>query len=311
MSYLLDALNQSQTSGISAEQYDLQAEQLKQQKILASYRRLTFIFGGALIVVFTVAAGFFVGKWLQTASAEQAIPLDKKPVEIVTEKDTLRSTDSKLTAPKPKSNTLDIVQGQVVYVQTANGIQPMLLTPQGQYMPMAVNLQSDAHQEKQQPVIEAEKQGEKNKKTSSAELDMRKYKVLGKPLNEEKYVEHITDSPEPSNVSNTLENAFAEAVKNTEEANDYEVTQGTYRSSRVQPIELLPDGLQALLPPIKYQAHIYSSTVAKRWIKLNGVELHEGDKIGQLKLLEITPEQSVLDLDGYEFSLKALQDWSK
>ena len=311
MSYLLDALNQSQTSGISAEQYDLQAEQLKQQKILASYRRLTFIFGGALIVVFTVAAGFFVGKWLQTASAEQAIPLDKKPVEIVTEKDTLRSTDSKLTAPKPKSNTLDIVQGQVVYVQTANGIQPMLLTPQGQYMPMAVNLQSDAHQEKQQPVIEAEKQGEKNKKTSSAELDMSKYKVLGKPLNEEKYVEHITDSPEPSNVSNTLENAFAEAVKNTEEANDYEVTQGTYRSSRVQPIELLPDGLQALLPPIKYQAHIYSSTVAKRWIKLNGVELHEGDKIGQLKLLEITPEQSVLDLDGYEFSLKALQDWSK
>ena len=29
----------------------------------------------------------------------------------------------------------------------------------------------------------------------------------------------------------------------------------------------------------------------------------------RLQYREITPEQSVLDFDGYEFSLKALQDW--
>ena len=44
-------------------------------------------------------------------------------------------------------------------------------------------------------------------------------------------------------------------------------------------------------------------------IKLNGRELFEGDSIGALTVREITPEQSVLDFDGYEFSLKALQDW--
>ena len=72
---------------------------------------------------------------------------------------------------------------------------------------------------------------------------------------------------------------------------------------------MLPDGLQSMLPSIKYQAHIYSSSADKRWIKLNGRELHEGERIGALTVIEITPEQSVLDFDGYEFSLKALQDW--
>lgn len=60
-----------------------------------------------------------------------------------------------------------------------------------------------------------------------------------------------------------------------------------------------------MLPSIKYQAHIYSSSADKRWIKLNGRELHEGESIGALMVKEITPEQSVIDFDGYEFSLKS------
>ncbi|MFM9500479.1 general secretion pathway protein GspB [Streptomyces galilaeus] len=56
---------------------------------------------------------------------------------------------------------------------------------------------------------------------------------------------------------------------------------------------------------------MYSSSVEKRWIKLNNRELYEGDSFGDFEVLEITPEQSVLSFDGYEFSLKALQDWSE
>ena len=104
-------------------------------------------------------------------------------------------------------------------------------------------------------------------------------------------------------------NAFAQAIQDVEKNQDYEVTQASKTSSRVEPVELLPDGLQSMLPSIKYQAHIYSSSADKRWIKLNGRELHEGERIGALTVREITPEQSVLDFDGYEFSLKALQDW--
>ena len=41
MSYLLDALKQSQQSDMSAEQYDLQSEQLKQQRALTRYRTIS------------------------------------------------------------------------------------------------------------------------------------------------------------------------------------------------------------------------------------------------------------------------------
>ena len=147
-----------------------------------------------------------------------------------------------------------------------------------------------------------------NQNTASAQLDMSKYKVLGKPINGSTQSQQTSD-PELDAVPTTLKNAFAQAIQDVEKNQDYEVTQASKTSSRVEPVELLPDGLQSMLPSIKYQAHIYSSSADKRWIKLNGRELHEGESIGALTVTEITPEQSVLDFDGYEFSLKALQDW--
>jgi general secretion pathway protein B len=195
----------------------------------------------------------------------------------------------------------------------------MLLTPQGQYLPMSVNQasQGQAHNFSAQNNVSSSFQSPSNqpksvptqptKRTLSAD-ELSKYKVLGKPLNQ-----NVPAQPESTaeldTVPDTLKNAFAQAVNDTETTADYEVTQGSRHASRVQPVELLPDGLQSMLPSIKYQAHIYSSTADKRWIKLNGRELYEGESIGALRVLEIAPDQSVLDFDGYEFSLKALQDW--
>jgi len=195
----------------------------------------------------------------------------------------------------------------------------MLLTTQGQYLPMSVNQasQGQAHNFSAQNNVPSSFQSQSNqpksvptqatKRTLSAD-ELSKYKVLGKPLNQ-----NVPAQPESTaeldTVPDTLKNAFAQAVNDTETTADYEVTQGSRHSSRVQPVELLPDGLQSMLPSIKYQAHIYSSTADKRWIKLNGRELYEGESIGALRVLEIAPDQSVLDFDGYEFSLKALQDW--
>ena len=65
MSYLLDALKQSQQSDMSAEQYDLQSEQLKQQQALKRYRRLALVFGTSLAAFIAVAGGFTTGKWFQ------------------------------------------------------------------------------------------------------------------------------------------------------------------------------------------------------------------------------------------------------
>lgn len=115
--------------------------------------------------------------------------------------------------------------------------------------------------------------------------------------------------PELDNVSDELKEAFAQAVSDTEGNNSGEVIATSKDSAKAAPIELLPAGLQNSIPRLRYQAHIYATEADKRWIKLNNRELYEGDSIGALQLLEITPEQALFNFDGYEFTLKAMQDW--
>jgi len=343
MSYLLDALKQSQQSDMSAEQYDLQSEQLKQQQALKRYRRLVLVFGTSLAAFIAVAGGFTAGKWFQSTTllnaaepavikvveSEKSSPnKDVKEEDVEAEKQQVAKLEPAKVAP---TNTATI-EGQLVHVQTPNGVQQMLLTPNGQYIPMPSSPVASAagyNQQSMQQVMPVQNYNQpafnpqsnynpnnaqntavfgQNKNTASAQLDMSKYKVLGKPINGSTQSQQ-TDDPELDGVPTTLKNAFAQAIQDVEKNQDYEVTQASKTSSRVEPVELLPDGLQSMLPNIKYQAHIYSSSADKRWIKLNGRELHEGESIGALTVTEITPEQSVLDFDGYEFSLKALQDW--
>ncbi|NWL15623.1 general secretion pathway protein GspB [Pseudoalteromonas sp. Scap03] len=334
MSYLLDALKQSKHDTMSAEQYDLQAQQLKQQRQLMTYRRISFLLAGSLLATGILASGFFVGKWAQ----QENVTVKNEPVQNdlsqkesgVVEKPTTnaeevqRTVAQTVTTPQAPivtaapNNSVPLA-GQLVYVQTPTGVQQMLLTPQGQYLPMSVNqasqgqtqnfsTQNNASSSFQSPSSQPQSVPTQSAKRTLTADELSKYKVLGKPLNQ-----NVPAQPESNDeldtVPDTLKNAFAQAVNSTETTADYEVTQGSRLSSRVQPVELLPDGLQSMLPSIKYQAHIYSSAADKRWIKLNGRELYEGESIGALKLLEIAPDQSVLDFDGYEFSLKALQDW--
>jgi len=280
-----------------------------------------------------LACGFFVGKWAQ----QENVTVKNEPVQNdlsqkesgVVEKPTSaeevqRTVAQTVTTPQvpivtaAPNNSVPLA-GQLVYVQTPTGVQQMLLTPQGQYLPMSVNqasqgqtqnfsTQNNASSSFQSPSSQPQSVPTQPAKRTLTADELSKYKVLGKPLNQ-----NVPAQPELNDeldtVPDTLKNAFAQAVNSTETTADYEVTQGSRLSSRVQPVELLPDGLQSMLPSIKYQAHIYSSAADKRWIKLNGRELYEGESIGALKVLEIAPDQSVLDFDGYEFSLKALQDW--
>ena len=111
-------------------------------------------------------------------------------------------------------------------------------------------------------------------------------------------------------VSDELKRKFADAVAATQNSdNEDTVTTASRASSLAEPIELLPDAIQSRIPKLVYQAHIYATEQSKRWIKMNGYELYEGDTIGRMRVVEITPEQSILSIDGYEFSLQAMQDW--
>lgn len=324
MSYLLDALKQSEQHD-EASAHDRNAEQLKQQQELQRYRFIAISLGLLVAFLLTLMAGFSIGKWLQTnyltapeqvatTVDEQAVePAEKAPATVEPEQSTPAPVASTQPIPQqqfvqpqqyqqaagqyqwvqvPVNNMPTYPQGQPMLVQTPNGYQQVYTTPP--HNPNTMQMQPSIN-------------------NSASNIDMSKYKVLGKPMGEPareqaKPAATVSDE-ELETVPTALKDAFARAIEDTQDTRPHQVTQGTKNSSYAQPIELLPDALLALIPDIKYQAHIYSSSPDKRWVKLNNRELYEGDSVGDLRVLEITPEQTVLSFDDYEFSLKALQDW--
>jgi len=340
MSYLLDALKQSEHHD-EASAYDQSAQQLKQQQELKRYRFIAMSLGIVLALALTLIGGFALGKWLQSeknsvdnikaqvsveaqgdtsvikepsvdvideptdnstveqaASSAQGLQVNQPAQQMMVPSSNPNQTQQYQWVQVPVNSVPAYPQSQPMLIQTPNGYQQVYnVPPVPQYQVMA----------SQQPQF-AQPTGIN---TNSSNVDLSKYKVLGKPISEPNTVTKpttVTDD-ELNAVPSELKNAFARAIQDTEQTQTHQVTQGTKNSSYAQPIELLPDGLLAILPNIKYQAHIYSSSVEKRWIKLNNRELYEGDSFGDFEVLEITPEQSVLSFDGYEFSLKALQDW--
>ncbi len=80
--------------------------------------------------------------------------------------------------------------------------------------------------------------------------------------------------------------------------------------TNVIPIGLLPSTVQHQLPKMNFNQHIYSSTPAKRWVKVNGNERHQGDVIAPgVKLVKIEARDVILAFDGYQFSMPALSEW--
>ncbi|ESP91712.1 general secretion pathway protein GspB [Pseudoalteromonas luteoviolacea] len=120
---------------------------------------------------------------------------------------------------------------------------------------------------------------------------------------------------ELAGVSDELKQAFAAAVEETRPAftvnsgDEEDVVSSSRDTAHATPVELLPPKLQNSIPSLRYQAHIYATEPEKRWIKLNNRELYEGDNLGALTIVEITPEQALFDFDGIEFTLNAMQDW--
>ena len=345
MSYLLDALKQSEQHD-EASAHDRNAEQLKQQQELQRYRFIAISLGLLVAFLLTLMAGFSIGKWLQTnhlnAPEQVATNVDEQAVEAVAKapatvepaqstpaqsnpvQTDLAQVNPTQTNPAQVASTQPIPQQQFVqpqqYQQAAGQYQwvqvpvnnmptypqgqPMLVqTPNGYQQVYAAPPQYNPNTMQMQPTIN----------NSASNIDMSKYKVLGKPMGEPareqtKPAATVSDE-ELETVPTALKDAFARAIEDTQDTKPHQITQGTKNSSYAEPIELLPDALLAIIPDIKYQAHIYSSSPDKRWVKLNNRELYEGDSIGDLRVLEITPEQTVLSFDDYEFSLKALQDW--
>ena len=77
------------------------------------------------------------------------------------------------------------------------------------------------------------------------------------------------------------------------------------------PLADLPSALSALVPPLRYSSHVYSSTASNRIVTLNGRDFHEGDEVAPgVKLLQIQADYSIFRVGNQSFSLASLTDWN-
>jgi len=77
-----------------------------------------------------------------------------------------------------------------------------------------------------------------------------------------------------------------------------------------QALVYFPQWYQDLVPPLQFSSHIYSSDRAERWVKVNRQVVKEGELINaDLRLVQVTPEQVIIEMQQRQFTLPALTDW--
>lgn len=109
-------------------------------------------------------------------------------------------------------------------------------------------------------------------------------------------------------VSDELRDKFSEALKATEHGNG----QSTVRShtAPAQDISMLDASLLRQIPPLRFDAHVYATSAAQRWVKVNGKTLQEGQWVtADIRIREITPQYVLLQLGTQLFSMSALSEW--
>ncbi|WP_052704145.1 general secretion pathway protein GspB [Vibrio nigripulchritudo] len=64
------------------------------------------------------------------------------------------------------------------------------------------------------------------------------------------------------------------------------------------------------LPALNLQTHMYASSSDRRWVKVNGQEVKEGDWVDErVKIESITPRTVVVDFEGEKIEIPALYEW--
>ncbi|SEI10225.1 Type II secretion system protein B [Rheinheimera pacifica] len=114
--------------------------------------------------------------------------------------------------------------------------------------------------------------------------------------------------PEPE-ISGELRDKFASALKATENTRANNTTLRSHNAPATD-IHSLDAQLQQQIPPLRFDAHVYATSVSQRWVKVNGKTLQEGQWVtADIRIKEITPQYVLLELGTQLFSVAALTEW--
>ena len=110
-------------------------------------------------------------------------------------------------------------------------------------------------------------------------------------------------------VSDELRDKFSQALKATEQPARNNTTIRTH-DAPAQDISTLDRQLLSQIPPLRFDAHVYATSAAQRWVKVNGKTLQEGQWVtADIRIREITPQYVLLELGNQLFSMAALTEW--
>ncbi|MFA1567969.1 general secretion pathway protein GspB [Vibrio tasmaniensis 1F-187] len=80
--------------------------------------------------------------------------------------------------------------------------------------------------------------------------------------------------------------------------------------SQVIGLEKHGNRLSGVLPKLDLQTHMYSSSETKRWVKVNGHEVAQGEWIERgIQLLEIKPQSVIIEFNQQKIEIPALYEW--
>lgn len=115
--------------------------------------------------------------------------------------------------------------------------------------------------------------------------------------------------PEPE-IPAELRERFASALAQSAESTTVPRSTLTTHSAPAVDIGSLDATLQRQLPRLKFEAHVFATQPAQRWVKVNGKSLQEGQWItADVRLREITPQYVLLEYGQQLFSMRALSEW--
>ncbi|GGB05639.1 general secretion pathway protein GspB [Agarivorans gilvus] len=122
----------------------------------------------------------------------------------------------------------------------------------------------------------------------------------------------VTNSPSANKSASqqgNLEQRFAAAVQATETLS-WEEQNDVTRYDDAPLIGALDPSIQALVPAITFNSHVFSSDPSRRYVTLNNQEFAEGDFVNaNIELVAIRMDDIVLRVAGSLCRLNALSDW--
>lgn len=87
-------------------------------------------------------------------------------------------------------------------------------------------------------------------------------------------------------------------------------TTSTYANPEPTPVSSLPSAQRARFPTLEFSTHVYADDADLRAVVVNGTRLEQGDRLGNMRLEEITEDGAVFRFEGRLVSVSVLDAWN-